>query len=155
MWGEAAARQVMARYASQPTPKAALTELIGDGIFVCQARRVARVAEAANVPVYLYHFTHALDDPRVHDLGATHSVDLFFVFANPSLGYGILPSERPLADLMMDAWGAFARSGDPSTEAFAWPRYTARRDEHVTLDLRPAVGTHLKQALCDFWDTLR
>ena len=54
--------------------KDALNDVITDGIFVCQARRIARTLAAKDVPAFLYHFTHALDDPRVHELGATHTI---------------------------------------------------------------------------------
>src|SRR5437879_1514286 len=97
--GDAAARALPARY-SRPTPKAALTDVVTDGIFVCNARRVAHTLAAAATPVFLYTFVHPLDDPRVHGLGATHSVDLFFVFGNVSLGYGISRAEQPLSDTM-------------------------------------------------------
>jgi para-nitrobenzyl esterase len=143
---------VLARY--RGPPKAALTDVVTDGIFVCQARRIARAGAAAGVPAYLYHFTHPLDDARAHALGATHSVDLFFLFDNRSQGFGLSAREQPLAQTMMDAWGAFARRGDPSTPSLAWPRYTAVGDEHMTLDLVAAAGTRLKQETCDFWDEL-
>ncbi len=152
-FGAAAIAPVLARY-QRPDAKAALDAIVTDGIFVCQARRIARALAARGVPVFQYHWTRALADPRVHELGATHSVELFFVFGNVSLGYGITDDERPLARTMMDAWGAFARTGDPSTPALAWPRYTADRDPHVILDLPAAVGTGLQAATCDFWDAL-
>ena len=149
--GDAAARALPAHY-PRPTPKAALTDVVTDGIFVCNARRVAHTLTAAGVPVYLYTFVHALDDPRAHDLGATHSVELFFLFGNRSLGFGISRDEQRLSDTMMDAWGAFARSGDPSTPALAWPRYDVDAEPHMTLDLHASVGAHLEHDVCDFWD---
>jgi para-nitrobenzyl esterase len=151
--GDAAA-SVFADQYRRPTPKAALTDVVTDGIFVCGARRVAHTLAAASVPVFLYTFVHPLDDPRVHDLGATHSIDEFFVFGNRSMGYGITPREQPLADTMMDAWGAFARGGDPSTPSLPWPRYDAADEQHMTLDVRSTVGRHLKQDICDFWDSV-
>lgn len=155
VWGDDAARAIVAAYPRE-TPKATLSAIIGDGVFVCQARRIARaVAATDDTPVFLYEFAHPLDDPRVSALGATHSVDLFFVFGNTSLGYGVRDRERALSHAMMDAWGAFARTGDPSTPSLRWPRYTRRDDEHLTLDLpRIERGAHLKAGVCDFWDTL-
>jgi hypothetical protein len=35
-----------------------------------------------------------------------------------------------------------------------WPRYSAERDQHLSLDLSVSVGSHLKGDLCDFWDAL-
>jgi para-nitrobenzyl esterase len=151
--GDAAARALPATY-PRPTPKAALTDVVTDGVFVCNARRVAHTFSAAGVPVFLYHFVHALDDPRVHDLGATHSVDLFFVFGNTSMGFGISHDEQPLSDTMMDAWGAFARTGDPSTPSLPWPHYDEDGEQHMTLDIRAGVGAHLKRDVCEFWDSV-
>jgi carboxylesterase type B len=102
----------------------------------------------------LYSFVHPLDDPRAHDLGATHSVDLFFVFGNRSMGFGLTPHEQPLSDTMMDAWAAFARTGDPSTPSLAWPAYDAAGEQHMTLDVRSTVGAHLKSDICAFWDAV-
>jgi len=152
-FGTGAVEPVLARY-QRADPKASLDAIINDGVFGCQARRVARTLAARGVPVFLYQFTHPLADPRVHELGATHSIDLFFVFGNVSLGFGITDDERPLSWTMMDAWGAFARTGDPTTPALAWPRYDLARDQHAILDVTPGLGEGLAAATCDFWDAL-
>jgi para-nitrobenzyl esterase len=151
--GDAAARALPDRY-RQSTPKAGLTDVVTDGIFACNSRRIARTLTAAEVPVFLYQFEHPLDDPRVHGLGATHSVDLFFVFGNQSMGFGLSKHEEPLADAMMDAWGAFAKSGDPSVPSLAWPRYDAAGESYMTFDVQSSVGTHLKREICDYWDSV-
>jgi para-nitrobenzyl esterase len=153
IFGAAAVAPVAERYAGT-TPKQALTDLVTDGIFACNARRVARLLSAQGVPVFLYELTHALDDPIAHDLGATHSVELFFVFGNDSLGVGLSERERPLSHRVMDAWARFARSGDPGDPTLRWPRYSLATDAHLELDLQPKVGAHLKQEACDFWDRL-
>jgi carboxylesterase type B len=56
VFSDAAVAPVLARYA-RPTYKAALTDVVTDGIFRCNARRVARAASAHGVPVYLYQWT--------------------------------------------------------------------------------------------------
>ena len=151
VFGEAAVAPVVARYA-RPTAKAALTDIVTDGIFRCNARRVARAAAAHGAPVYLYEWTHALDGPpRVRALGPTHGVDLFFVFGATSLEIGPSAAEQPLVDLVQDLWGGFLRTGDPG---HGWPRYTAGGDAHFVLDLPPSTGAQLDAAACDFWDSL-
>ena len=153
-FGAAAIAPVRRRYARATPAKDALTAIVGDGIFVCPARRVARAVAAAGVPAFLYHFAHALDAPGPHELGATHTVELFFVFGNASMGVGLSAREQPLADAMMDAWGAFARRGDPSVPSQPWPRYRLERDENLTLDLPARVESGLNRQTCDFWDAL-
>jgi len=130
----------------RPTPKDQLNDVITDAVFACAARRIARVMKG---PVYEYEFTHPLDEPRAHDLGATHSVELWFVFGTEDGGVGLSAAERPLSDKIQDAWGQFARTGDPG-----WPRYTADRDELEVLDYAPAIASHVKQDICDRWDAL-
>jgi len=151
VFGDAAVAPVVARYA-RATPKAALTDIVTEGIFRCNTRRVARLVAARGVPVYLYQWTHALEGPpKVHALGPTHGVDLFFLFGATSLGIGPSAAELPLVDLIEDLWGQFARSGDPG---HGWPRYTSAGDQHLVLDTQPMTGAHLDQQICDFWDAL-
>jgi len=149
-FGEAAVAPVLARY-TQP-PKAALSQVVTDGIFRCNSRRVARLVAARGVPVYLYVWTHSFAGPPwVHALGPTHGVDENFLFDVTTDGIGPTADERPLVELIEDAWGGFVRSGDPG---HGWPRYTAATDDHFVLDVAPSVGRGLDRETCDFWDTL-
>ncbi len=149
-FGDAAVAPVLARYTQ--TPKAALSRVVTDGIFRCNSRRVARLFAARGVPVYLYEWAHALDGPpNVHALGPTHGVDLNFLFNVTTDGIGPDATEAPLVDLVEDAWGRFAATGDPG---HGWPRYTTVRDEHFVLDLPPSIGSGLDREACDFWDAI-
>ena len=152
VFGAAAAAAVPSRYPREP-PKDSLAAVVTDGIFACNARRVARVVAKQNVPVFLYEFSHPLDDPRPHSFGATHTVELWFVFGNADLGVGLSDAERPLSQSVMQAWGRFARGGNPSGGAFGWPRYTLAGDQQLIIDTQPSIGSHLKQAECDLWDS--
>jgi para-nitrobenzyl esterase len=146
VFGERAVEPVVDRY-RRDTLKQSLTDVVSDGIFTCNARRAARVIAAQGVPVYLYQWTHALDGPAfAHALGATHGVDLFFLFGITAEGVGASAREQPLVDAIQDRWGAFAHGRDP------WPRYDGSR--YQILDLAPAIGEHLKDEACDFWDSL-
>jgi para-nitrobenzyl esterase len=152
VFGERSEAAVMQHYA-QTNPKDALTDIVSNGIFSCNARRVARALSARGVPVYLYEWDHPLDDKQAHWLGATHSVDEFFEWG-PSDGITLSSREERLSRIVTDAWGRFARAGSPAGASLPWPRYTVEGDEHLTLDLVPSVGSHLKSAACDFWDQL-
>jgi para-nitrobenzyl esterase len=150
-FGDRAVAPVVARY-GRPTPKAALTEIVTDGIFRCNTRRIARLIAERGVPVYLYEWTHSLDGPPwVHSLGPTHGILLFFLFGVTTEGIGPSKAEEPLVDLVGELWANFARTGNPG---HGWPRYTAERDEHFTIDLPPSVGAALDREACDFWDAL-
>ncbi len=151
VFGDAAVARVVDFY-KRPTPKVALTDIVTEGIFRCNTRRVARAATAHGVPVYLYEWTHALDGPpHVHALGPTHSVDLFFVFDVTTVGIGPSAAEQPLVDLVQDLWGNFAHTGVPG---HGWPRYATATDEHLVIDTTPSVGHGLDRESCDFWDAI-
>jgi para-nitrobenzyl esterase len=150
-FGEAAVVPVAERYA-RPNAKDALTDILTDGAFACESRRVARVLASQGVPVYLYEFMHALESPRLHALGATHSVELWFVFGTQEAGIALADDELPLSQTIMDAWGRFARTGDPEAPSLRWPRYTVASDELAVLDTSPSTAAHVKAAECDFWD---
>jgi para-nitrobenzyl esterase len=148
VFGERAVPAVVARY-QRSTPTRALDDVVSDGIFTCSSRRVARLFAAAGVPVYVYQWAHALDGPpNVHALGATHGIDLFFAFGMTTVGIGPSAAERPLVDLVMDTFGAFAHGKDP------WPRYDAKTERHFVFDVHPSGGAHLMTDVCDFWDSI-
>jgi para-nitrobenzyl esterase len=150
-FGAAAVGPTAARYA-RVSLKASFNSVITDGGFVCESRRAARAQAARGAPVYVYELTHALESPRFHPLGATHQVDLWFVFGNEEAGIALAPSEIPLSHTVMDAWGRFARTGDPGGPGLSWPRYTAERDELLVLDSAPAIASGSKREVCAFWD---
>jgi len=108
-----------------------------DRVFAVPAQRLseARVRAPAAVPAgtYLYHFDWR--GPLFEgELGACHTMDVPFVLGTVDEGFGRVftgggAAARALADRMMDAWIAFARSGDPSCEKLgAWPRFSAASD---------------------------
>jgi para-nitrobenzyl esterase len=89
----------------------------------------ARVADAhlPHAPTFVYLF--GWGSPAMRGwLGACHGLEIAFVFGNQGRGElaaftGSGPEADALAALMMDAWLAFVRTGDPSTEAHPWPRH--------------------------------
>jgi para-nitrobenzyl esterase len=91
----------------------------------------ARLAQAQakhqpNTYVYLFDW----ESPAQHGaLGACHALELNFVFgtlgrARNERFTGSGPAADKLSGQMMDAWLAFAKTGDPSCAAVgSWPRY--------------------------------
>lgn len=150
-FGHAAVAPVASRYA-RPSLKGAVNDIMTDGAFVCQARRAARAQAAQGAPVYVYELRRGLANPKVHALGATHSMELWLVFGNEEAGIGLVPEERPLSHAIMDAWGRFARTGNPSGATLPWPRYTAEHDAIAVLDMPPSTASGVKRDACDFWD---
>ena len=102
-----------------------------DRIFRLPALRLAEEQARHGAPVYNYLFTWR--SPMFGGmLGSCHALELGFTFgthADPGMAEfsGQGPKADALSTQMMDAWLAFARSGDPSTRALPWPRYGAER----------------------------
>ena len=46
----------------------------------------------------------ALDHPIAHRVGATHGVELFFLWGNPGMGISLSEAELGLSRTMMQAW---------------------------------------------------
>ena len=87
-------------------------------------------AQGAFAPTYAYRFDWR--SPLLAGvLGACHALELGFVFGtyNEKMAgafFGSGAKADALSSAMMEAWIAFARSGDPSnTLTGAWPRYDA------------------------------
>jgi para-nitrobenzyl esterase len=148
---------IVERYVSLfPNVQEAALAAVSDAAFICPTRRAAR-ALADETPTFLYHFTHA-PESLLGDLGAFHSAEIRYVFANPSqlLPSALTPEETLLFEAVSSRWAALATDGAPDA---GWPAYDATSDEHLEIGLaggRPdlQVGANLKQSVCDFWDSL-
>jgi para-nitrobenzyl esterase len=101
-----------------------------------------RKAAQAGAPVWLYE----LDWATPVDGGkweAPHSLDLAFVFDNVAMSEAMVgtgPAPQNLADQMASAWIAFARSGNPTTDAAPeWPAFTAAERATMVFDTTTRV----------------
>lgn len=109
--------------------------------------QLAERAIAAGAPVHMYRVDHV---PSVYGgrLGAVHTVDVGFAFANTDSGAGVTSPNRGLyrdADVprlteeISGAWTAFAHNGIPSHSALPdWPRYDL--DRRPTMIFGPESG---------------
>jgi para-nitrobenzyl esterase len=74
---------------------------------------------------------------------APHTLDIPLVFDNAAYGASMVgrgPEAQWMADLMSDAWIAFARTGNPATPHFpSWPRFELDRRATMVFDLYPQV----------------
>lgn len=77
-------------------------------------------------PVWMYRFDGTVPGHPLLDK-AVHSAEIVYVFNNLShltlLGAEVTPAMKQLADVMHEAWIAFAHRKDPSTPEIAWPQY--------------------------------
>ena len=114
-----------------------------DRVFRIPAIRTAEAQLAHQPDVFSYLYTW--ESPGFGGiLGACHAIEIAFVFGCLDLPggenfVGKGPDAERLADRTMDAWLAFAKSGDPSHAGIgAWPRYDAAR--RATMELGPQCG---------------
>lgn len=103
------------------TPFEIYVAIMGDQHFRMPNIRLCEIQERLGQPAYGYVFTWK---SAVPGLGACHALDVGFVFGNLTEEFeGCGPEAQRVAGNMQDAWIAFAKTGDPSTQALPWPRY--------------------------------
>jgi para-nitrobenzyl esterase len=118
------------------------------------ADRLAEAQAAHQRQVFMYRFDWR--SPAANGaLGACHALELPFVFGTQRLvpafaGKG--PDADALATKVVDAWLAFARSGDPSTDALHWPPFDAERRSTMILDRECRVEERPQEAERRCWD---
>jgi para-nitrobenzyl esterase len=144
---------VLAQYpvSKYATPSAAAAAVMGDAIFVSDARRTARALVAAGVPVWRYSFERVPVFQPIPDLGAYHAAEIRFVFDSTFLGNALTADEEVLGGMMRDHWVGFARDGKPGSK---WPAYDAATDSYLEFNAAATAKTGLKSAVSDFWDGL-
>ena len=105
-------------------------------------------AQRPHAPVYQYIFTWTAPAGD-GATGAQHGVDIGFTFgthaSTPSLAsfFGRGPAADALAGATMDAWLAFARTGDPSSAGVGdWPTY----DEGDRATMMIGESVHVEKA---------
>jgi para-nitrobenzyl esterase len=157
---EAGLRARLATYGSDPETLLAAYRARRPGAspadlwFAIQSDRIFRIpaiqlaeAQCAHQPAtFMYRFDWAT--PALGgSLGACHAVELPFVFGLADAPAGQLfagggPEAVRLQDRVMDAWLAFARSGDPSHPGLPggrWPAYDSERRTTLLFDRECAL----------------
>lgn len=122
------------------SPTDTYNAILSDLVFRIPALRLAeahRQAAAPGIDTRMYFFTHA-STAFDGKLGSCHALEIPFVFDTVGrAGVDFFLGHEPpagLAPAMNDAWAAFARTGDPSTDALPdWPVYDA--DTRATMEL--------------------
>jgi para-nitrobenzyl esterase len=158
MFGAAAAT-LLALYpaSAYPTPQKALIRLTTDVVWTCPIRRLARLASAhQSEPVFRYHFSWTPPGVAGAIVGATHGMELPFVFRTFSaVSASFSPSTEDLAlsDAIEGYWSRLAATGDPDgANALAWPRYDSATDPYLELDTPISTGAGLATTSCDAID---
>ena len=125
------------------SPQAVLSAIMTDNTFRLPGIRTAELHGSHTPYVWMYLFDW--ESPAWEGrLGSCHSLDIPFVWgtyrAEKMADFcGSGPGVEDLSAKMMDIYLAFARTGDPSTDALPdWPRFTPER--RATMHLGPDCG---------------
>jgi para-nitrobenzyl esterase len=162
-----AASAVLAHYpaADYSSPQEAMARLVGDGQFVCEARRLARIISGSpSGRVYLYSYEYEIDALSIDHVNHGSESNILFGnnYAPPIFPAHVLTgADLSLHAAMAGYWARFAATGDPGgLDEQRWIRYGepsgrrgARRD-HLILDTLIRRGDDLREEACDFWDEL-
>jgi para-nitrobenzyl esterase len=163
---EGAASEVFATYplSEYPSPADALARIVGDGQFVCEARRLTRAISATHTPAYLYSYEYVIDE--VFPGRAIHGVESNIIFGNPYVpmqfpNHVLTPADLALHESMAGYWTRFASTGTPNTEddtTVRWPLFRhplglgRGADRYILFDAEIGTGKRLREPQCDFWE---
>jgi carboxylesterase type B len=142
-----------------------MARLVGDGQFVCEARRLTRlITGRPGGRAYLYSYEYEIDELSLDHVN--HGFESHIIFGNnytPPLyaSHVLTQADRALHLQMASYWARFAASGDPGgTGELRWTPYGeprgkrgARRD-HMIFDTAVRRGADLREEACDFWEGL-
>ena len=146
-----AAREARGELAS---PYEIQTAASGDELFRIPAQRLLDAQSQHNDQTWCYLFdwkSPMLDGA----LGSCHALDIPFVFGTHQVaaafaGEGV--AANGLAELTMDTWLAFARSGDPSTDNLSWPKWDAETRPTVVLGESARIEENFRAEEVAAWE---
>jgi para-nitrobenzyl esterase len=149
-----AAPEMLAAYADG-SPFERFNAVMTDKVFTVPTARMLE-AQSAHAPAYGYRFDWR--SPLLGGImGSCHALELGFVFGTyrerlAGTFFGTGPAADALSTAMIDAWVAFARTGDPSTDG-TWPRYDSQsRSVMIFGDGPPHVVNAPNEARRKAWD---
>lgn len=143
---------------------ASLTAITTVQTFAAPVRLLANAASANGS--WLYNFSHVpspkyvgamyqCSEEQAVAMGASHSLDIPFVFGTLGFFPGIKQEDRDLSEMMTSYWVNFARSGDPNGYGLPlWPSHDPQTDQHLELKPQPVAGQHYRKEACDIAEEL-
>ena len=131
--------------------KTLLRAIFGDFVMVGPARFLARAA-ASGAPSWLYHFSYVPEAARGFLPGASHGLDVPFVFNTTDkidrLASVLTANDRARAEMVNGCWVAFAVSGTPCKGIADWPVYGSD-DRLLEFGTETAVRPGFRKAQLD------
>lgn len=149
---EESAAKFMANF-KQVYPHQAPKEILNTDINIRRSavKQATSKSKQGTADVYLFLFTWK---PSVNALGASHGMELPFMFNNVDLQRemtGGTDDAYRLADLMSSAWISFIKTGNPNTDGLPrWTPFTEKNGATMIFDNKPHLEHHHDKALLDF-----
>ncbi|WP_297691502.1 carboxylesterase family protein [Phenylobacterium sp.] len=155
------AERLLAVYpaASDAQAQASYHALLRDANFAGHRTWARLQTKTGKAPVWLYLFSHAPpaygpDGRATRQAGAPHGSDVAYAFDN--LRYADLQwdaADGLMARITADYWVNFAKTGDPNGPGLsAWPKYDARSEQMLDLDLPPRARPVMNPGALDALD---
>ena len=154
----AAYKDAVAARGDEPMPSRTWLAFQTDQVFRAPAMKLAALQSVHTPSVYAYRFDHK-SEAFGGILGAAHALELPFVFGTLSdPGFGAIVGgandvTTALSGRMQEAWIAFARTGNPSTESLPkWPQYEPGQRATMLFSSDPRVANAPEEATRALWD---
>ncbi len=126
---------------------------ITDTWFLRGTRRMLLGMDNVSSPAFQYFFTRV--NPENPAWGAHHAAELGYVF-NTLRGENYDETDDRLAELMIDYWVQFARTGDPNGgDRPAWPQFNGKEQAYLELGDEVRTGTALEGKINDRLEAIR
>ena len=133
----------------------AVSDLMGDYLFVAPCRYVARAMQPLNKAVYVYHFAHPTPGPMGKMLGAHHGAEIAYALDNLQLAPHHSTVDDSIRDALAGYWVQFAATGNPNRQGLPdWPAYDAASDRFVLVKDTIETAQGLRKAKLDALDSL-
>ncbi len=171
----AAAHRVLAAYPASDftSPQEAMSRLVTDGQFVCEARRLGDLiadgglrgrgphpehdtGKRIKMPVYMYSYDYVLNDLSAGHV--IHGLESNIVFGNGyttptfAANHALTPADLALHDIMAGYWATFAGTGDPNGGGLpTWLEYRKNHDNYLVFDSVVSAEVDQRSDACAFW----
>ena len=170
-----AASQILDAYplATFATPHHAMSQVIGDGQYVCETRRLADLiadgglrgrgphedhgtGQRVKMPVFLYSYEYSLAEPTLPQV--IHGAESNIIFGNNytstafPLNHVLNAADLALHAIMAGYWSRFIGAGQPNADLILeWPDYRKNHESHMIFDGGAIAGIERKDESCAFW----
>lgn len=117
--------------------------------FVAPTRMLVRMASKYQPDTYLYHFTRVGPAAKASGKGATHGLEIAYVFGYQGRALADA-TDLKLSATMQRYWIQFARTGNPNAPGLPhWPRYEAASDQDIEFGGEVRAASGLFKDACD------